>query len=53
MSSDEVRLAKQWVVQDNLPPSEIAERLGRDKSTITRLLKPGSNRKQRGRKAPM
>jgi len=51
MSHEEVRLAKQWAVQDNVSPSAIAQRLGRNKSTITRLLKPGKSRKQRGRKA--
>jgi len=51
MSEEEVRLAKKWAIQDDVAPSEIAERLGRDKSTITRLLKPRSRRQQRGRKA--
>jgi IS30 family transposase len=50
LSTEEVRLAKTWAVQENLPPSEIASRLGRNKSTITRLLKPRSTRTKRGRK---
>jgi len=51
LSADEIRLAKQWAVQDGVAPSAIAGRLGRDKATITRLLKPGKLRKPRGRKA--
>ena len=31
-------MARRWFVEDDLAPSEIAERLGRDKSTLTRLL---------------
>lgn len=51
LSSTEVGLAKSWAIQEGLAPSEIAERLGRDKSTITRLLRTTSKRKARGRKA--
>ncbi len=50
LSKDEILLAKRWAVQDGVPPSEIADRLDRDKSTITRLLKPTSRRAARGRK---
>jgi hypothetical protein len=38
MSEEEIRLAKAWYNDDNEAPSDIAERLGRDKSVITRLL---------------
>lgn len=48
LSADEVRLAKQWAIQDSEAPSEIARRLGRNKSTITRLLKKRSPPKRRG-----
>ena len=37
MTEDEVRLARRWFVEDDIQPSEIAERLGRDKSTLTRF----------------
>ena len=50
MSEDEIRLAKKWYEKDKLKPSEIAERLGRDKSALTRLLVLQSPRKQQGRK---
>ena len=51
MSAEEIRLAKQWYSQDDESPKEIAERLGRAKSTITRLLVKRSPRKQGGPKA--
>jgi hypothetical protein len=38
MSEEEIRLARAWYNDDKEVPSEIAERLGRDKSVITRLL---------------
>lgn len=50
MSAEEIRLAKTWAIHDNMSASAIAERLGRNKSTITRLLKLRSSRKGRGRK---
>lgn len=50
MSPDEVRLAKQWAIEDNMAASDISERLGRNKSTISRLLRGRCTRKQRGRK---
>ena len=34
-SSEELRLAKKWF-DDGVTPADIAERLGRDKSTVTR-----------------
>lgn len=48
LSADEVRLVKQWAIQDSEAPSEIARRLGRNKSTITRFLKKRSPPKRRG-----
>ena len=51
LSDEEVRLVKQWAIQDSEAPSEIARRLGRCKSTITRFLKKRSSPKQRGMKA--
>ena len=36
MTEEEVRLANAWYTEDGLPPSAIAERLGRDKSVLTR-----------------
>ena len=51
LSSDETRLARGWYAQDGLRPAKIAQRLGRDKSTISRLLKRGGSYAQRGRKA--
>ena len=49
LSDDEIRLAKTWF-EDCVEPSEIAERLGRDKSTITRLCVKMVPRKKQGRK---
>ena len=37
LSAGEVRLAKEWYADESLTPNKIAERLGRDKSTLTRL----------------
>ena len=51
LSSDEVRLVKQWAIEDSVAPSEIAKRLKRNKSTITRFLKKRSVAKRRGAKA--
>ena len=44
------RLAKKWFVQNDETPADIADRLGRDKSTITRLLVKRVARKKQGRK---
>ena len=49
MSEEELRLAKKWKSEDK-KPSEIAELLGRDKSTINRNLKRRRPRKKRGRR---
>ena len=38
LSNEEVRLARRWYDGEKLKPSEIAERLGRSKCSITRLL---------------
>ena len=48
MTEDEVRLARRWFVEDDIQPSEIAERLGRDKSTLTRLLVKRRTLKKQG-----
>ena len=50
MTTTEVQLAKAWFVNDGEKPSEIARRLGRDKSTITRLLIKRRPRNAQGRK---
>lgn len=49
LSADEVRLANSWYDQD-VSPSEIAERLGRSKSTLTRLLVKRAARTFQGRR---
>ena len=49
MSSDELRLAKMCYEEDDMTPSEIAELLRRDKSTITRHVVKGLIRKRDGR----
>ncbi len=38
LSKEELRLEKKWYLEDSRSPREITERLGRDKSTMTRLL---------------
>ena len=48
MSGEELRLARLWYDAD-VQPSAIAERLGRDKSVITRLLIQQVPRKKQGR----
>lgn len=50
LSMEEQRLAKEWYVNDSVAPGEIAKRLKRDKSTITRLLCKRLPRKKLGRK---
>ena len=50
LSQEEVRLARQWYLVDNLSPKDNATRLGRDKSTLTRFLVKRAPRKPRGRK---
>ena len=51
MSDEEVRLARLWYKEDGMDPAEIAELLRRDKSTMTRLLVMGKERKPEGRPA--
>ena len=51
MSPEEIRLAKEWKLKEDLAPSDIAARLNRNKSTITRLFSPSAQRKTRGRRA--
>ena len=48
LSADEIRLAKRWYEVDELAPSDIAARLGRDKSVMTRLLVKQVPRKPQG-----
>jgi len=50
MTPTEIALAKAWYVQDGESPREIARRLGRDTSTITRLVIKRLPRKTQGRK---
>lgn len=50
LSSEELRLAKLWYNEDNVAPSEIARRLRRVKSTITRAVVQELPRGGRGRK---
>ena len=49
LSPEEIRLAKKWYEDDGLKPSVVASRLGRSKSTLTRLLVKQVARKQQGR----
>ena len=50
MTDVEIRLAKAWYNDDQLPPSQIAKRLGRNKSSLTRLLVKQTKRKPQGRR---
>ena len=45
MSDEEVRLARLWYKEDEVDPSEVAELLRRDKSTMARLLVMEKERK--------
>ena len=38
LTDTEIKLARKWYVEDNEAAATIAERLGRDRSTITRLV---------------
>ena len=49
LSSEELRLAKKWYFDDKKKPAEIADLLGRDKSTLTRALVKQVPRKKQGR----
>ena len=49
MSSEEQRLAKKWYSEEEKNPREIADLLGRCKSTMTRLLVKQVARKKQGR----
>ena len=56
LSSEEIRLIKDWYVNEEKAPSEIAFLLKRDKSTITRFLKSlngSKKRRRRGRHAAL
>ena len=50
MADSEVKLARRWFVEDGESTGEIARRLGRDRSTVTRLLVKRLPRKVQGRK---
>ena len=47
--AEELWLAKMWYEEDDMTPSEIADLLRRDKSTITRHVVKGLIRKRDGR----
>jgi transposase len=49
LSDEEKRLATGWFTEDMLTPAEIAERLGRNKCTLTRLLVKMVVSKKQGR----
>ena len=49
LSAEEQRLASKWYWEQGKAPSEIAGLLGRDKSTLTRLLVKQVSRKKQGR----
>ena len=49
LSGEEIRLAKKWYADESLTPNTIAERLGRDKSTLTRPLVKQALRQRQGR----
>ena len=49
MNETELHLAKKWYMEDGESTATIAERLGRDQSTITRLLVKRKARKSQGR----
>ena len=49
LSSEELRLAKKWYFDENMKPADIAGLLGRDKSTLTRILVKQAPRKKQGR----
>ena len=50
MNETEIRLAKDWYVNKDMAPSEIASALKRDKSCITRLIADRFRKKKTGRK---
>ena len=52
LSTEEIRLAKKWY-SENVAPSEIASRLGRSKTTLTRLLVQQVARRPLGRRAAL
>ena len=53
LSDDEIRLARKWYAEDDIAPSIIASRLGRNKSFMTRLLVKQSPRKTQGAPAKL
>jgi hypothetical protein len=54
MSATEITLANDWYNRDSIQPSEIARRLKRDKSVITRhVIKKIQKKKKQGRPAAL
>ena len=49
MTDTEIKLAKKWYIEDNEGTATIAKRLGRDRSTITRLVIKRLARRAQGR----
>ena len=49
MTDEDIRLARVWLTEGDMEPSEIAALLRRDKSTLTRLLLMSKERKKQGR----
>ena len=49
LTEEEIRLARKWYSDEQLSPSTIAQRLGRDRSVMTRLLVKKVTRKRQGR----
>ena len=48
LSANEIRLAKRWYDKDGVKPSELAERLGRDKPNTAWLLVKQEERRPQG-----
>ena len=46
LAGDETRLAGMWYLENGMGPSEVAGRLRRDKSTLTRVLVTNKERKK-------
>ena len=49
LSSEEIRLAKEWYLNRGMSPTQIAKQLGRDRSVMTRLLVKQAGRRRQGR----
>ena len=53
LSEDEVRLAKDWYMNEDMKPSAIGEQLKCDRSTINHLIADKFKKKKTGRKVIM